>query len=234
MTVLMKPLTTPGLLDRFPQLADLEPASREMLLARLQPVHLPAGHVLFRPGELCPNFTFVLSGSVVVRRITRSGRELLLYRVAPGQTCVMSTACLINADHYAAEGMTETAVEAVCLAAADFARLLAQSEVFRQFAFGSCAARLGDLMQRIEDLADVPVGQRLAERLLALRDAAGHVAATHQTLAADIGTAREVVTRMLRDFAARGWVRVGRGDITVLRAAALLGLADNNAAAGRE
>ncbi|OJY73559.1 MAG: hypothetical protein BGP12_13225 [Rhodospirillales bacterium 70-18] len=216
---------TPALLDRFPALAALDDAARGFLRAHLQPVRLPVGHVLFRPGELCPSFTFVLSGSVAVRRITRSGKELLLYRVAPGQTCVMSTACLINPDRYAAEGVTEAPVEALCLAPADFAHLLAESEAFRQFAFGSCAARIGDLMQRIEELADIAVGRRLAERLLALQSPAGHVAATHQALASDIGTAREVVTRALRDFAARGWVRVGRGDVVVLRGEALLNLA---------
>jgi len=202
---------TPALLDRFPALAALDDAARGFLRAHLQPVRLPVGHVLFRPGELCPSFTF--------------GKELLLYRVAPGQTCVMSTACLINPDRYAAEGVTEAPVEALCLAPADFAHLLAESEAFRQFAFGSCAARIGDLMQRIEELADIAVGRRLAERLLALQSPAGHVAATHQALASDIGTAREVVTRALRDFAARGWVRVGRGDVVVLRGEALLNLA---------
>ena len=212
------------LLDRFPTLAALPAPERDLLLAGIGRVALPAGHPLFRAGELCAAFPFLMRGSVAVRRLARSGREMLLYRVQPGQTCIMTTVCLATDARYAAEGVVEADAEAWCLPPSGFTALLAASAGFRAFAFASFATRLVDLMTRIEELSDRSVEARLAERLLAL--APGGVArTTHQALAGDVGTAREVVSRALEGFARAGLVELGRGLVTLCDAAGLRRLA---------
>ncbi len=216
------------LFDLFPALARLAPADRDELVARLRPARLAAGAALFRPGEVCAAYPFLLTGRLVVRRIARSGREIVLYRVLPGQTCIMSTTCLMSEAHASAEAVAEADVTGLALPAAGFAHLLDRSAAFRAFAFGACARRIGDLMARIEDMTDGSIEQRLAARLLEAADPAGVVALTHAAIAADIGSAREVVSRAMKLFAARGWVRAGRGRVTILRASALRLLADGD------
>ena len=217
-----------GVFEVFPTLAGLEDEARALLLAQLRPMRLPAGGMLFRPGELCAAYPFLVSGRVVVRRIARSGRQIVLYRVEPGQTCIMSTTCLMTSAQASAEAVVEQAAEALALPPAAFARLLERSAGFRAFAFGACARRIGDLMARIEEMADMPIDRRLAARLLAAAGPDGAVRATHAALAADIGSAREVVTRAMGHFAAAGWVRPGRGAAVLLDPAALRALADGD------
>ncbi len=213
----------------FPALAGLEPAARDYLAAQLRPARLPAGAALFHPGGLCTVYPFVLEGRMVVRRVTRSGREIVLYRVLPGQTCIMTTTCLISASAASAEAVAESAVAAQVISPAAFAHLLELSTVFRGFAFGACARRIGDLMGRIEEIADTGIEQRLAARLLTAADGNGAVAATHAALAADIGSAREVVSRAMKQFSLRGWVRGQRGRVEILQYAALRDVAANRA-----
>ncbi len=211
--------------ELFPALARLEPPARAYLESQIRPARLEPGAGLFHPGDLCATYPFLLSGRLVVRRIARSGREIVLYRVLPGQTCIMSTTCLMTEAHASAEAVAEEAVTAVVLPAAGFAHLLAVSARFRGFAFSACARRIGDLMARIEDMADGSIEQRLAARLLEAADAGGMVARTHAALAADIGSAREVISRALKHFAQRGWVRSQRGQVAILHPAALRGVA---------
>ncbi len=218
----------PRLFELFPALARLEPPAREYLAARLRPALLPAGAALFHPGELCAAYPFVLTGRMVVRRIARSGRAIVLYRVLPGQTCIMSTTCLMTEAHASAEAVAEGDVMALALPAAGFAHLLETSGGFRAFAFGACARRIGDLMARIEDMTDSSIEQRLAARLLAAADPDGMVAQTHAAIAGDIGSAREVVSRAMKLFTARGWVRSGRGRVEILRPGILRMLADGD------
>ena len=218
----------PKVFELFPALARLEAPARDYLSAQLRPVELPAGAALFHPGGLCAAYPFLLSGRVVVRRVARSGREIVLYRVQPGQTCIMSTTCLMTDRAASAEAVAEQDVAALALAPPAFAHLLERSAVFRAFAFGACARRIGDLMARIEEIADTPIDERLAARLLEAAGSGRVVAATHAALAADIGTAREVVSRALKHFSDSGWVRAGRGTIEILRPDALRGMVERD------
>lgn len=216
------------LFDVFPALARLEPPARAYLEEQVRPVALPAGAALFHPGGLCAAYPFLMQGRVVVRRIARSGREIVLYRVQPGQTCIMSTTCLMTESAASAEAVAEVPVSALALAPPGFAKLLESSAVFRAFAFGACARRIGELMARIEEMADTRIDARLAARLLQAAGDGRVVVATHAALAADIGSAREVVSRTVQGFARRGWVRAGRGSVQILRADALRALADGD------
>jgi CRP/FNR family transcriptional regulator len=205
-------------------LAALEPEWRRELEG-LKPVHVPARTTLFRPGDAAQSFVILLSGRIGVYLTGRNGRELLLYAVTPGETCVQTTLGVLGGAPYTGEAIAETDLVAVMVPPLVFERLMAGSPSFRQFVFRAFAARLSDLMFVLEQVAFVKVEQRLAHVLLDRADASGEVSATHQDLAVAIGTAREVVSRRLEAIASKGWIANERGSIRILDRAALTKMA---------
>lgn len=212
-------------IDAFPTLQDMRGAERDLLLESAQVATLPAGTVIFRPGDACENYMLVADGQVRVQMTSESGREIVLYRVGPGEACILTTACLLRADDYGAEGLAESEVTGVVLPAARFHELLARSETFRRSVFGAFGLRIADLFLLVEEVAFKRLDLRLARLLLERRDGTGVVALTHQAAAAELGSAREVVSRQLKEFERRGWVRLERGRVRIVDGPALERLA---------
>lgn len=208
-------------IDQFPDLAMLPPEDRALLTERSGAVSLPAGTVVFAPGKPAENFLLVRAGTVRVQQVSESGREIVLYRVSGGESCIMTTACLLSEEMYAAEGVTETDVDAVAVPRAAFEEALARSPGFRRAVFAGYAQRIGDLMHVVEDVAFQRLDKRLAQCLLRRVDADGVITATHQDLASELGSAREVIGRLLKELERRGWIAVARGRITLTDRAAL-------------
>lgn len=206
-------------------LATLDDTAKALILKQMIPLHLAAGERAFRPGYACSNYIVVKSGSVKVSVYTENGREIVLYRVQDGQTCVLTTAGLLSGEHYDAEGIAETDTDAIILPKAVFEDLLATSAGFRRFVFSSYGERLQSLIGLVQDVAVRHVDRRLARHLLRMAKG-GVVEATHQAIAADLNSAREVITRLLNDFADKGWVEIGRGRIAIRDEAALEHFAD--------
>lgn len=198
-----------SLLDHLP-----EPVRRRVLIAAT-PIEAPAGTVLFRPGEACALYLLPLRGTVRVQLVTASGHEIVLYRVEPGQTCVLTTSCLLAHEAYAAEGVAETPLRGLGLPPAMFDELLAESAEFRSVVFASFGRRLADLMLLLNEVAFRRIDARLAEWLLRQVDSETDVRTTHQAIANELGTAREVVSRQLEAFARRKLVTLARGRITL-------------------
>lgn len=206
-------------------LSSLEETAKALILKQMIPLYLKAGDRAFRPGFVCSNYIVVKKGSVRVSVYTETGREIVLYRVQDGETCVLTTAALLSGDHYDAEGVAETDTEAVILPRAVFEELLATSPGFRSFVFSSYGERLQSLIGLIQEVAVRQVDRRLARHLIRLARN-GVVEATHQAMAHDLNTAREVVTRLLNDFASKGWVEIARGRVTLTDEGALEHFAD--------
>jgi CRP/FNR family transcriptional regulator len=195
------------LLDLYPALRRVDADWRARLFeAELQWANAPAGAVLFEEGAPCRAFPMVLSGCVRVARGSPGGRTIELYRVTPGEMCVVSTSCLFGQAALTAHGRTTEPTEIALLSPAGFERLCETAD-FRRYAFGAFADRLADLMALAEAVAFQRLDQRLAQTLLGRGTV---VAVTHQALADELGTVREIVTRLLRRFEREGWVRLGR------------------------
>lgn len=195
------------------------------ILASAHAITLPPHAHVFMPGAPCQNYLLVVRGSVRVQLLTENGREVVLYHVRDGDSCVLTTSCLLGATRYPAGGITETDVTAIALPAVEFNRALAQSEGFRRFVFGNLGRRLADVIARMEEVAFGPVDGRLAATLLSLTRDDTRLNLTHQELAVELGSAREVVSRHLKRFEEHGWVRLGRANIEVLDRSALQDLA---------
>lgn len=210
---------------RFEGLKGLEPEVRRQLAARSRILHVPRGTVIFGPGKPAENMLLLLSGSVRVQQSGESGREIVLYRVNPGESCVLTTACLMSHEEYPAEGIAETDATAAAIPRPVFDEALARSPVFRQFVFDAYGRRIADLFLTIEDIAFRRVDIRLAQKLVELAEG-GRLKATHARLATELGTAREVISRQLAEFQRRGWVELSRGEIRLTDPESLRALAE--------
>jgi len=212
-------------IDRFTGLSRLEPRIREILTNRSQVIKVPSGSVIFGPGKAPDNLLLLLSGTVRVQQLSESGREVVLYRVNAGESCVLTTACLLAYEDYSAEGVAETEVQAAAIPRSVFDDLIASSKPFREFVFSAYSRRITDLFHVIDEIAFKRMDIRLAQKLLE-RSTDGVLKATHAQLAAELGTAREVISRQLSEFQRRGWVAQSRGTIEILDEAGLRALTE--------
>jgi CRP/FNR family transcriptional regulator len=214
--------------ERFPGLSRLEPATKQLLLARGTIISMPAKTMVFGPGNSPENMLFLLDGTVRVQQVSDTGHEIVLYRIHAGESCVLTTACLLAYDDYSAEGIAETAVQAAAIPRSLFDDLVAQSKSFRDFVFAAFSKRITDLFLMIDEVAFQRLDVRLADKLIQLSDENHIVATTHQKLSVELGTAREVVSRQLQEFHRRGWIEQSRGRVTLLDPVQLAQLADHN------
>jgi CRP/FNR family transcriptional regulator len=212
-------------LTRFPGLANLDAEAREALASAARVLHVPAGTCIFGPGQAPESYLLLLDGSIRVQQVAESGREIVLYRVAAGQSCALTTACLMGYEEYPAEAIAETPITAVAIARATFDDLIARSAAFRRFVFTAFSTRITGLLRLLDEVAFQRLDIRLAARLLVLAGDGMHIAITHAQLAAELGTAREVVSRMLQEFQRRGWIASGRGSLDILDRPAMARLA---------
>jgi CRP/FNR family transcriptional regulator len=164
----------------------------------------------------------ILSGTIKVLRRYPNGRELPLYRVKPGESCLLSGSCLLGHSDYTATGIAETDVDLLIIQLVDFYTLIASDEAFRTHVFQMFGERLATLLSVVEAIAYQKLDQRLAALLLAKGDP---VQTTHQALADELGSVREIVSRLLRMFEDRGWVDLARERIRIVDRAGLAAVA---------
>jgi len=207
-----------------PALATLAPENRAAL-DRLAPFAAPRGTVLFRPGDSVEGFVIVLSGRIDVFLTGPTGRDILLYAVEPGQSCIQSTLGLLGGDDYSGEAVTRSDCRLVLIPRGVFLSLMGRDEGFRTFVFHAFAQRMQSMMHLLEKVAFQLIECRLAETLLQ-RAENGVLHATHAEIATMIGSAREVVSRRLDAFSRRGIVALERGNVRLLDEATLRGIAD--------
>ena len=182
---------------------------------------LPAGTPVFAPGQSASNMLLLLQGTVRVQQTSDTGREVFLYRVHAGESCVLTTACMLAFEDYSAEGIAETDVRAVAIPRATFDDLVGRSPVFRQIVFAAFSQRITDLFALIDNIVFQRMDVRLASRLLELAGEDQVVRATHAALGSELGTAREVVSRTLSEFQRRGWIGQARGEVHLIDRAGL-------------
>ncbi|WP_306110836.1 MULTISPECIES: Crp/Fnr family transcriptional regulator [Roseovarius] len=213
--------------ERFQGTRALPRAVRDRLIRAARIVRIGKGTQVFGPDNVPDRLFFLYDGRIRVSQTSEGGREIVLYRVEAGDSCVLTTACMLAEEAYNAEGIAETDVTAVVLPKPDFDRLVAEEEPFRKFVFDAYSRRLIDMLRVVDDVAFGRIDVRLAERLLALAGDMKEVAATHQDLASELGTAREVISRVLADFQKRGLVQQSRGRIKLVDKSALRALAES-------
>jgi len=194
---------------------EITPELAAILSLQGQRKTVPKGTILYEEGNPCLVVPFIISGSARVFKLSENGREITLFRVGPGQTCILSTSCGISGAKYQAVAEAEEDLDMLALPATVFRTAIQQHPTIQMFLCSLLAERLANMMTVVEEVAFRRVDLRLAERLLKESAQSLVLDTTHAQLAVELGTAREVVSRILKDFEKGGYVSLGRGRIEV-------------------
>jgi CRP/FNR family transcriptional regulator len=206
------------LLRIYPVLQELPPDLLRKAQETAKPVHAPAGQRLFGDGSPCTHYPLLIEGIIRVSKSSPDGHEILLYRLNAGESCVMTVVALLGERSYPADVTAETKLSLYGVPRRVFLEMVLDSPAFRVFVFDALSQRMAHLMALIDDVAFRRLDQRLASRLLLHRQP---ITTTHQMLADELGTTREVVSRTLEAFQQSGMLRLGRKRIEVLDRSAL-------------
>ncbi len=206
----------------FPFLRELAPELHRELFQSASFARIPAGHPVCLEGAFCPHLALILSGSARVYKLGESGRDITLYRVDAGQSCILTASCILSESAFPAFAECAEPTEAVLLPSARVRDWTARSETFRHYLFGLMSQRLGDLIGVLEEVVFRRLDQRLAAYLLERGSGTDQrIKTTHQEIASDLGSSREVVSRLLKELEGCGLIRTARGVIQVLNTAGL-------------
>jgi len=184
-------------------------------------ISLAKDTTVFHQGDACNNYLIVLAGTVKVFTRAENGREILLYRLYTGDSCVLTTSCLFGQKSYPAEGKTETAVTAIAIPVTQFNDAVQQSSTFREMVFSAFSSHLSDLITLVEEVAFGKIDVRLAKHLLNQCDSNNTLNSTHQNIATELGSAREVISRQLKDLESKGYIIINRGSINIINSTAI-------------
>lgn len=206
-------------LTQFPELAQLEAPAKNILAKTARIAEAPAGAIGYREGTPCGAYVMRLAGKSRVYKMSTGGREILLYRVGAGETCVITTTCLLGNSDYPASTIVEEPIRDVLIPANAFHQLMIDSAVFRKYVMTNYGALISDLIVLLDEVAFHNLDARLAKVLLDAKSIT--ITRTHQQIADELGTAREVVSRQLKRLEQKGAVSLGRGHVEIINRNAL-------------
>jgi CRP/FNR family transcriptional regulator, anaerobic regulatory protein len=225
-------MTADAILRSFEFYRLATPQQRDEYLTAATAVSLPAGAAFYRECDVCPHIAFVGRGDIRVFKEAAGGREITLYHVRDGEPCLINMLCVVLGCPATASSVAEAPTEAVVVPAAIIRKWITTDERIRSYVFETMAARLTEVMTLAVEISVSRMDARLASLLLRLVSvhADGILVLTHDELAAELGTAREVVSRLLKEFERVGAIRLARGHITVIDPPRLAGLSASAAA----
>jgi CRP/FNR family transcriptional regulator len=208
-------MTSREFIQAFPSFKNSpETLLRDLLSAGRRQV-IPAGKQIYSEGDSCSAIAFVLSGEIRVYKIGQSGREITLYEIGPGETCILNASCILAGQGYPANAATIEDTDLLLVPSSEFRRMISDHREMREFVFTLLSKRLSGVMELVEEVAFGRMDERLAEYLVE-RSGGGRLETTHQRIANDLGTSREVVSRLLKDLERKGKVKLSRSEILLV------------------
>lgn len=208
-------------MERFPLVRGFSANHLQIVRGTVHFPVLESGATAYELQGECANYLMCIDGRTRVFRMSEGGREMLIYKVGAGGTCVLTTQCLLSGGGFPAQSIAEARTELAALPADTFRQLMRESEAFRDFVLDDYTKLLSGMFDLVEEIAFASLEQRLARRLLVEADADGIVWKTHQQLASDVGSVREVISRLLGEWADIGLVEVRRGQVLLIDRASL-------------
>lgn len=177
---------------------------------------IPAGHDVFVDGDRVDGIALLLSGVVRVYKIGETGREITLYRFGLGQSCILSANAILSQKSFPAIATVEEDAEAVMIPADVFRKWVNKYDLWREFVFDLLSERLSTVMAVVDEVVFKRMDRRVAALLLNQAQVQNPMRVTHQEIAAELGSSREVISRILEDFSREELIEAGRGTIEVL------------------
>ena len=202
--------------DNIPILSNAPDDFKAVFMQQAVKASLPAGATVCHQGNVCQQLPILISGQARVFKLSESGKEITLYRIAPGESCVLTASCIMSNLSFPAIAETEEDVEALLIPANKVADWFEEYPAWRQFVFEMISRRLSSILTVIEEVAFQRMDSRLANYLANNTNDENCINTTHQQIADELGTAREVVTRLLKDLEADGKIELKRGLIRIL------------------
>lgn len=194
--------------------------------SQAQHISMPARTTIIEEGQSCSHLVLVTEGTGRVYKLSPSGREVTLYRIHAGESCVLTASCIMNQDSFPAMAEVESPIKGLMVSPANVRDWFCRDQQWQRFIFGLLSHRLANIIQVVEEVAFKRIDVRLAEQFVRSMQQGGNIInKTHADLAADVGSSREVVSRILRDFAQRNMISAGRGCIEIIDKAAIIELA---------
>jgi CRP/FNR family transcriptional regulator len=209
-------MTTDDLLTAFPVFRN---AAGDLVRKLVTAGHfqvIPGGTRLYTEGDDCQGIVFVLSGEIRIFKIGKTGRVITLYDIGPGETCILNASCILSGSTYPANALMASDASVLFVPSADFHVLVTAYEEMRVFVFSLLSRRLATVMELVEEVAFGRMDQRLLDYVIE-KSEGGRLETTHQNIANDLGTSREVVSRLLKDFERKQQIRLSRNLITLLK-----------------
>jgi CRP/FNR family transcriptional regulator len=208
-------MTPSDFLNIFPEFRQSGRVLIENILQSAAMRTIPAETRIYTEGDSCNAIAFILSGEIRIYRISELGREITLYEIGRGESCILNASCIISGSNYPAHAVSLTAVDMLLVPAATFRKLLDEHSPMRTFIFGLLSKRLASVMELVDEVAFRRMDERLSEYLLE-KAANGRLERTHQQIANDLGTSREVVSRLLKDLERKGRVVISRSAVNLV------------------
>jgi CRP/FNR family transcriptional regulator len=179
-------------------------------------VRIPAGKDVFIEGDRVDGIALLVSGVVRVYKIGENGREITLYRFGLGESCILTANAILKQIDFPAIASVEQEAEAVMIPAAVFRDWVRRHDLWSDFVFDLLSQRLTSLIMIVDEVAFRRLDVRIAALLLQRSQTRNPVRITHQEIASELGSSREVISRLLEDFSEQGLIRSGRGEVQVL------------------
>jgi CRP/FNR family transcriptional regulator, anaerobic regulatory protein len=202
----------------FPFLNKIKPDMLKKFIETIKIWKYPIGTMILEEGSSCTNMVFVLDGIIRVYKLSPEGKEITLYRLKNGETCVLSVSCIMGNLHYPAMAEVEEEVILGVISAEFYKELFLAEVACQQFIFNTISTRLQEVMLLIDEVVFKNMDERLAKLILQKLDKddiEGKLDMTHEKIAIELGTAREVVSRLLKDFEKKNIVSLSRGKIII-------------------
>jgi CRP/FNR family transcriptional regulator, anaerobic regulatory protein len=177
---------------------------------------IPVNHDVFVEGDRVEAIALLISGVVRVYKIGETGREITLYRFGNGSSCILTANAILSHKTFPAVATVEQDAEAVMIPADVFRDWVKRYDLWREFVFDLLSQRLSTVMAVVDEVAFQRMDRRVASLLLERAKGQNPLRITHQEIAAELGSSREVISRLLEDFANEGSIRSGRGTVEVL------------------
>jgi len=207
--VAMETLSKKEFIEAFPVFSK----AADKLVSDLLSVSLlkkfPKNLRVYTEGDACNGIAFLLSGEIRVFKSGEAGREITLYEIGKGETCILNASCILSSLTYPANAVSTEPGDMLLILSQDFRRLIATYEDMRNFVFNILSQRLAEVMALVEEIAFGRMDRRLLDYLVEKSDH-NQLMATHQKIADDLGTSREVVSRLLKDYERKGRISLSR------------------------
>lgn len=209
------------ILRSLPFLRQADPPARRDFLATAFLTRIPAGRDVFVEGDEAAAIALLLSGVVRVYQIGENGREITLYRFGNGESCILTANVILSRQTFPAIATVEQEAEAVMIPAAAFRDWVRRYDLWRDFTFNLLSQRLASLIATVDEVVFRRLDVRLADFLLKQSGGQPQIAVTHQQIAAELGSSREVISRLLEQLESEGLIRRSRGAVEILSRAGL-------------